>query len=158
PPSDSVLCQVLSLLLSTGLPLQPGSQLPAPSPYIEQTGGLTEHREPASRPVSPVRSGRSDRRVPCSCQPAVPGTHLVVRRPSSPLQSVPLPSPPASSLPTVPEPESDHARAAHPTVMRLLATADTDPSFESAAASALVAELVDFAAACRLDYAASLVA
>ncbi|CAI5958260.1 unnamed protein product [Closterium sp. NIES-64] len=33
-----------------------------------------------------------------------------------------------------------------------------DPSFESTAAPALVAELVDFAARCRLDYAASLVA
>ncbi|CAI5971094.1 unnamed protein product [Closterium sp. NIES-64] len=40
----------------------------------------------------------------------------------------------------------------------LLATVVTDPSFESAAASALVTELVDFAAACPLDYAASLVA
>ncbi|CAI7770318.1 unnamed protein product [Closterium sp. NIES-53] len=102
--------------------------------------------------------GAAARSVPCSCQPAVPGTHLVVRHPSSPQQSVPMPSPPASSLPTVPEPESNRARAAHPTVTRLLATAVTDPSFESAAASALVAELVDFGAACRLDYAASLVA
>ncbi|CAI7856045.1 unnamed protein product [Closterium sp. NIES-54] len=42
--------------------------------------------------------------------------------------------------------------------MRFLATAVTDPLFESSAASALVAELVDFAAACPLDYAASLVA
>ncbi|CAI7918200.1 unnamed protein product [Closterium sp. NIES-53] len=158
PPSDFVLRQVLSLPSSTGLPLQPGSPLPAPSPYTEKTGGLTECREPASRPVSPVCSGRSGRSVPCSCQPALPGTHLVVRRPSSPPKSVPLPSPPASSLPTVPEPESDRARAAHPTVTRLLAIAVTDPSFESAAASALVAELVDFAAACRLEYAASLVA
>ncbi|CAI7914953.1 unnamed protein product [Closterium sp. NIES-54] len=41
--------------------------------------------------------------------------------------------------------------------MRLLATVVTDPSFESTAASALVAELVDFAALCRLDYATSLV-
>ncbi|CAI7913754.1 unnamed protein product, partial [Closterium sp. NIES-53] len=131
PPSNSVLCQVLR--------------------------GLTEHREPASHPVSPVRSGRSSRSVPCSCPPAVPGTHLVVRHPSSPPQSVPLPSPPTSSLPTILEPASDRARAAHPTVTRLLATAVTDPSFESATASALVAELVDFAAACRLDYAASLV-
>ncbi|CAI5475471.1 unnamed protein product [Closterium sp. Yama58-4] len=49
-------------------------------------------------------------------------------------------------------------RAAHPTVTRLLATVVTDPSSDSAAASALVAELVDFAAAYRLDYAASLVA
>ncbi|CAI7908067.1 unnamed protein product [Closterium sp. NIES-54] len=44
------------------------------------------------------------------------------------------------------------------TVTRLLATVVTDPSFESTAASALVAELVDLAAHCRLDYAASLVA
>ncbi|CAI7816849.1 unnamed protein product [Closterium sp. NIES-53] len=42
--------------------------------------------------------------------------------------------------------------------MRLLATVVTNPSFKSTAASALVAELVDFAAACCLDYAASLVA
>ncbi|CAI7882344.1 unnamed protein product [Closterium sp. NIES-54] len=34
----------------------------------------------------------------------------------------------------------------------------TDPSFESAAASALVAEQLDFAAACRLNYATALVA
>ncbi|CAI7856529.1 unnamed protein product [Closterium sp. NIES-54] len=140
------------------LELLPGSPLPAPSPYTEQTGGPTERREPASRPVSPVHSGRSRRRVPHLCQPAVPDTHLVVRRPSSPLQSVLLPTPPASSLPTVPEPESGRARAAHPTDTRLLATVVTDPSFESAVASALVAELVDFAAACRLDYAANLVA
>ncbi|CAI7858095.1 unnamed protein product [Closterium sp. NIES-54] len=53
---------------------------------------------------------------------------------------------------------SDLARAASPTVFRLLATAVTDPSFESTAASALVAELVDFAAACPLDYATALVA
>ncbi|CAI7923228.1 unnamed protein product [Closterium sp. NIES-53] len=138
-------------------PPSPSSQPPSDS-VLRQTGGLTERREPVSRPVSPVRSGRSGRRVPGSCQPAVPGTHFVVRRPSSLLQSVPLPSPPASSLPTVPEPESDRTRAAHPTVTRLLATVVTDPSFQSTAPSALVAELVDFAAACRLDYAASLVA
>ncbi|CAI7741721.1 unnamed protein product [Closterium sp. NIES-54] len=45
-----------------------------------------------------------------------------------------------------------------PTVSRLLPTAVTHPSFESAAASALVAEPLDFAAACRLDYASALVA
>ncbi|CAI7790623.1 unnamed protein product [Closterium sp. NIES-54] len=73
-------------------------------------------------------------------------------------QRVPLPSPPASSLPDGPDPESDSLRAASPTIMRFLATAVTDPLFESTAASALVAELVDFAAACRLDYATSLVA
>ncbi|CAI7751438.1 unnamed protein product, partial [Closterium sp. NIES-53] len=63
-----------------------------------------------------------------------------------------------SSLLEVPDPASDRARAACPTVSRLLASAVTDPSFESAAASALVAELLDFAAACRLDYTTALVA
>ncbi|CAI7730594.1 unnamed protein product [Closterium sp. NIES-53] len=79
-------------------------------------------------------------------------------RPSSIPLRVPLPAPPESSLLEVPDPESECARAAIPTVSCLLATAVTDPSFESAAASALVAELLDFAAACRLDYATALVA
>ncbi|CAI7787908.1 unnamed protein product [Closterium sp. NIES-54] len=79
-------------------------------------------------------------------------------RPSSVPLRGPLPPPPASSFRAVPDPESDLARAASPTVPRLLATVVTDPSFESTAASALVAELVDFAAACRLDYATSHVA
>ncbi|CAI7752488.1 unnamed protein product [Closterium sp. NIES-53] len=157
-PPDSALRQVLSLPSSTGLPLQPGSPLPAPSPYTEQTRGLAERPEPVSRPVSPVRSCRSGRRVPRQRQPAVSSSHLVVRRPSSPPLRVPLPSPPTSSLLVVADLASDQVRAEHSTVTRLLATAVTDLSFESAAASALVAELVDFAAACRLDYAASLVA
>ncbi|CAI7739477.1 unnamed protein product, partial [Closterium sp. NIES-53] len=52
---------------------------------------------------------------------------------------IPLPPPLASSLPAVPGPESDLARDDNPVVPRLLATT------------------VDFAAACRLDYANSLV-
>ncbi|CAI7901465.1 unnamed protein product [Closterium sp. NIES-54] len=80
------------------LPLQPAAPLPAPSPYTEQSGGLTERH-----------------------------------------------------------PESDRARAASPTIARLLATAVTDPSFECAAASSLVAELLEFAAACCLDYVSALV-
>ncbi|CAI7933141.1 unnamed protein product [Closterium sp. NIES-54] len=79
-------------------------------------------------------------------------------RPSSIPLGVPLPAPPESSLPEVPDPESDRTRATSPNVSRLLATAVTNPSFESAAASALVAELLDFAAAYRLDYATALVA
>ncbi|CAI7775670.1 unnamed protein product [Closterium sp. NIES-54] len=79
-------------------------------------------------------------------------------RPSTTPQRVPLPSPPASSLPDGPYLDSDSLRAASPTVTRFLATAVTDPLFESSAASALVAELVEFAAACCLDYATSLVA
>ncbi|CAI7781073.1 unnamed protein product [Closterium sp. NIES-54] len=78
--------------------------------------------------------------------------------PSTAPLRVPLPSPPASSLPALADPESDSLRAASPTVARFLAIVVTDPSLASTAASALVAELVDFAARCRLDYATSLVA
>ncbi|CAI7825852.1 unnamed protein product [Closterium sp. NIES-53] len=134
---------------------QPASPLPAPSPYTGLSRGLKERREPASRPVSPVRTARC---VPRSRLPPVPGTHTMALRPSSVPMRVPLPSPPESSLPEVPDPESDRARAACPTVSRLLATTVSDPSFQSAAASALVAELLDFAATCRLDYAIALVA
>ncbi|CAI7874334.1 unnamed protein product [Closterium sp. NIES-53] len=136
-------------------PLQPASPLPAPSPYTEQSGGLTKHREPASRPVSPVRTAS---RVPRSRPPPVPGTHAMTLRPSSVPLRVPLPTPPESSLPEVPYPESDRARTASPTVSCLLAAAVTGPSFESATASALVAELLDFASAYRLNYANTLVA
>ncbi|CAI7890922.1 unnamed protein product [Closterium sp. NIES-54] len=79
-------------------------------------------------------------------------------RPSSVPLCVPLPAPLASTLADGPDLGSDLFRAANPTIPRLLATVVTDPSFESTAASSLVAELVDFAAACRLDYATSLVA
>ncbi|CAI7919812.1 unnamed protein product [Closterium sp. NIES-54] len=97
------------------------------------------------------------RRVPRQ-RPPIPGTHTMALCPSSIPLRVPLPPPPMSSLPAVPDPESDLAHAAFPTVSRLLATVVTDPSFESTAASALIVELVDFAAACRLDYATALVA
>ncbi|CAI7833431.1 unnamed protein product [Closterium sp. NIES-54] len=117
------------------------SPLPAPSPYTEQSGGLTERGEPASRPVSPVF-----------------GTHAIALGPSSVPLRLPLPAPPESSLLEVPDPAYDSARAASPTLSRLLTTAVTDPFFESATASALVAELLDFAATCRLDYATALVA
>ncbi|CAI7893265.1 unnamed protein product [Closterium sp. NIES-54] len=132
-----------------------------PRPYYVPL--LRQRREPESRPVSPVsravspvrttRAGRVLRPRP----PAVPVTHSTTLRPTAP-QRVPLPSPPASSLPDGPEPESDSLRVASTTVTCFLASAVTDPLFESSAASALVAELVEFAAACRLDYATSLVA
>ncbi|CAI7895425.1 unnamed protein product, partial [Closterium sp. NIES-53] len=137
---------------------QPASPLPGPSPYSGPTRGLTERREPESRPESPVCHVRTGRRVPRQRPPPVPGTHSMSLRPSTTSHRVPLPSPPASSLPALADPESDSLRTASPTVTRLLATIVTDPSFESTAASSLVAELVDFAAHCRLDYAASLVA
>ncbi|CAI7927590.1 unnamed protein product, partial [Closterium sp. NIES-54] len=167
-----LLQQVLGLPPSTGPPppsvspqpvqsqleLWPASPLPALSPYTEPTGGLAERREPASRPVSPVRTARTSGCGSRLRPPRVPGTDRMSLRLSTAPLRVPLPSPPESSLPFFSDPESDSLRAASPTVPRLLATVVTDPSFESTAASALVAELVDFAARCRLDYAASLVA
>ncbi|CAI7795585.1 unnamed protein product [Closterium sp. NIES-53] len=110
---------------------QPASPLPGPSPYSGPTRGLTERPEPESRPVSPESRSASPR--------------------------IPLPSPPASSLPAGQDLASDSLRAASPVVARFLANVVTDPLFESIAASALVTELVDFAAGCRLDYATSLV-
>ncbi|CAI7894255.1 unnamed protein product [Closterium sp. NIES-54] len=76
----------------------------------------------------PVSPVRTARRDPRSCPPPVPSTHAMTLRPSSTPLRVPLPAPPESSLP------------------------------ESTAASALAAELLDFAAACRLDYVIALVA
>ncbi|CAI7827857.1 unnamed protein product [Closterium sp. NIES-53] len=136
-------------------PLKPTSPLPAPSPYSEQTGGLTERHELASCPASPICA---DRRVPRPRPPPVPSTHAMALRPSSVALRVPLHAPPGSSLPAVPDPESDLACAATPTVSRLLATVVTDPAFESTAASTLIAGLLDFVATCRLDYATALVA
>ncbi|CAI7889448.1 unnamed protein product [Closterium sp. NIES-53] len=138
--------------------LRPVSPLLAPSPYTCPTGGLAERRAPASRPASPARPACTSRPTSRPRPPAVPGTHQMALRPSTTPLRVPLPSPPASSLPASADPESDSLRAASPTVARFLATVVTDPSLASTAASALVAELVDFAARCRLDYAASLVA
>ncbi|CAI7779366.1 unnamed protein product, partial [Closterium sp. NIES-54] len=136
----------------------PGSPLPAPSPYAEQTDYFTKCREPESCPALPVRAVRTGRRVPRPRPPPVPGTHAMALHPSFVPLCVPLPAPPDSYLSVVPEPQSDLTRAASPTVSCLLTTVVTDPSFESTAASALVAELVDYAAACRLDYATALVA
>ncbi|CAI7732990.1 unnamed protein product, partial [Closterium sp. NIES-53] len=96
-------------------PLQPASPQLAPSPYTEQTGGLTERREPESSRASPVRTVRTSCRAPRPRPPLVPDTRAMALRPSS----VPL---------------------------------------RSTAASALVAKLVDFTFACRLDYAIALVA
>ncbi|CAI7876681.1 unnamed protein product, partial [Closterium sp. NIES-53] len=168
----SLLEQVLGLPPSPGPPpplecprpvqsqsqLQPVSPLPSPSPYTGPTGGLAELRAPASRPASPAHTASTSRRTSRPRPPAVPGTHQMALRPSTAPLRVPLPSPSASSLPVLTSPASDSLRAASATVARLLAAVVTDPSLESAAASALVTELVHFAAHYRLDYAASLVA
>ncbi|CAI7797745.1 unnamed protein product [Closterium sp. NIES-54] len=152
--------------------LQPTPPLPGPSPYSGSTRGLTECREHESHPVSPVsrpaspeslsalpvRTVRAGHRVSRPRPPPVPCTHSTSLRPSTTPHLVPLPSPPASSLCDGMDPESDSLRAASPTGTRFLATAVTDPLFDSTAAFALVAELVNFAAACRLDYATRVVA
>ncbi|CAI7801693.1 unnamed protein product, partial [Closterium sp. NIES-53] len=172
PPSPSPTPLLSPPPVQSQSQLQPTFPLSGPSPYSGPTRGLTERREPESRPVSPeslpaspesrsalpVRTVCAGRRVSRPRPPPVPGTHSMTLRPSTAPQRVPLPSPPASSLPDGPDPESDSLRVASPTVTRFLATAVTDPLFESTAVSALVAELVDFAAACRLDYATSPVA
>ncbi|CAI7849907.1 unnamed protein product [Closterium sp. NIES-54] len=178
PPPGSVLRQILSLPSSTGLTppllcplldqsqpqLQLDSPLPAPSPYTEHTDSLTVRREPASRPASPasrpalpICAVRTGRRVPHPRPPPVISTHITALFPSSVPLRFPLQSPPASSLADGPDPKSDLVRVASPTITRLLATVVTDPSFKSTAPSALATELVDFAAPCRLDNAASLV-
>ncbi|CAI7765798.1 unnamed protein product, partial [Closterium sp. NIES-53] len=108
-------------------PLQPASPLPAPSPYTEQTGGLLS--------------------VVSQCLVLPPQFALVIvflvrvllLSPAHTLWHFVLP--PDSSLPADTDPESDRARAASPTFSRLFDTVVTDPSFESTAASALVAEL-----------------
>ncbi|CAI7890034.1 unnamed protein product [Closterium sp. NIES-54] len=166
PPSTGPTPHLLSLPpFQSQSQLQPASPPPSPSPYSGPTRGLTERREPESRlaspesrPESPIHAVRIGLCVQRQRPPPVPGTHYMTLRPSTAPQRVPLPSPPASSLSDGPDPESDSLRDTSPTVTRFLATAVSDPSFESTAASALVAELVHFVAACRLDYATSLVA
>ncbi|CAI7802175.1 unnamed protein product, partial [Closterium sp. NIES-53] len=141
------------------------SPLPALAPYTAVTESLTERPEPETRASTPELQEPETRasvraRVPRVCRsraPAILGTHDMTLCPSSVPQRVVLPSPPASSLPAVADPPSDLARASSPTVTRFLTTVLMDPKLSSPAASALVAKLVDFAAAYRLDYLASLV-
>ncbi|CAI7798589.1 unnamed protein product [Closterium sp. NIES-53] len=125
-----LLQQVLGVPSSTGLPPPFLCPLPDQSqPPLQPASPL-----PVPSPYTERSGGLTERREPASLHVPVPAL----------LES--------------PLPKANQARAANPTVARLLATADIDPSFESAAASALVAELLDFAAACRLDYASALVA
>ncbi|CAI7745988.1 unnamed protein product, partial [Closterium sp. NIES-54] len=114
-----------------------------------RTGAVPTISGGATRP-RPYFSSRSASASSCGPRHTLDGA-------ASPLR-VPLSSPPGSSLPFLADPESNSLRAASPSIARLLAAVITDPSLESTAASALVAKLVDFAARCRLDYVASLVA
>ncbi|CAI7756353.1 unnamed protein product [Closterium sp. NIES-53] len=65
-----------------------------------------------SRPALPVRAVRTGSRVPRPRPPLVPGTHIMALRPSSIPLRAPLPPPPESSLPAVPDFESNLARVA----------------------------------------------
>ncbi|CAI7770050.1 unnamed protein product, partial [Closterium sp. NIES-54] len=133
-----LLEQVLDLPPSTG----PAPPLASPKSVQSRSQLQPASPLPVPSPYTGPTGGLAERREPAS-RPASP-----VRAARTSLQS---------SLPVPPDTASDSLRAASPTVTRLLATIVTDPSFESTAASALVAELVDFAANCRLDYATSLV-
>ncbi|CAI7800191.1 unnamed protein product [Closterium sp. NIES-53] len=135
-----LLQQILGVPSSTGLPppflcpppdqSQPPLQPASPLPVPSPYTEQSGGFTERHEPAShPFSPVRTARRTPHLRPPLVPGTHTM-------------------ALP----------RAASPTVARLLATAVPDPSFESAAASALVTELLDFATACRLDYASALVA
>ncbi|CAI7894571.1 unnamed protein product [Closterium sp. NIES-53] len=64
------------------------------------------------------------RRVPRPRPPSIPGTHTIALRPSSVPVRPPLPAPPESSLPTVPDPESD--LAVNPTATSLVAESNSD--------------------------------
>ncbi|CAI7877314.1 unnamed protein product [Closterium sp. NIES-53] len=114
--------------------LLPGSLLPTPTPRTEVIESLTECREPEIHASTPD----SARHVACSRPPAVPGTHIMALRPSSVPQRAALPSPLASSLPDVLDPES---------------YCHSSPLFRQS----YFTQLVDFAARSRLDYVASLV-
>ncbi|CAI7791452.1 unnamed protein product [Closterium sp. NIES-53] len=124
-----LLQQVLGVPSSTGL--TPPHLCPPPdqSQVPFQPVSPLPAPSPYTEHVSrPVSPVPTTSRVPRSRPPSVPGTHAMTLRPSSVPLCVPLPATPESSLP------------------------------ESAAASALFAELLDFTAACRLDYASALVA
>ncbi|CAI7908045.1 unnamed protein product, partial [Closterium sp. NIES-54] len=125
-------------------PYYPASPLPGPSPYYGPTRGLTERREPESRPASP-----GSRPPSLESRPALPES-----RPALP-----------ESRPALPE--SHPVRTGHRVARHSLydsasfycsVACPSAVSSYSTAASTLVAKLVNFASHCRLDCAASFVA
>ncbi|CAI7779962.1 unnamed protein product [Closterium sp. NIES-53] len=134
-----LLQQVLGVPSSTGLPppflcpppdqSQPPLQPASPLPVPSPYTEQSGGLTKRCEPVShPVSLVRTARHTPRSRPPPIPRMQTMALRPSSVPLRVPLPAPPESSL------------------------------LESAAASALVAELLEFAAACCLDYTSALVA
>ncbi|CAI7738576.1 unnamed protein product [Closterium sp. NIES-53] len=93
-------------------PSEPASPLPAPSSYAEQSCACIS----SCLACSHCLLGSSFASSSCP-------RHARHGNPSFLCSTgVPLPAPPESSLPEVPDPEFDRARAASPTVSRLLAT------------------------------------
>ncbi|CAI7887031.1 unnamed protein product [Closterium sp. NIES-53] len=134
-----LLQQILGTPSSTGLTppllcpppdqLQPPLQLASPLPAPSPYTEQSGGLTECCEPVSRhVSPAHTARRVPRSRPPPVPGKHTMALRPSSVPLRVPLPAPPKSSLP------------------------------ESTTAFAIVAELLEFAATSRLDYAIAFVA
>ncbi|CAI7802973.1 unnamed protein product [Closterium sp. NIES-53] len=133
PPPARSFARPVSAIATAWLPAA------CTAPHTEVNESLTECHELETRASTPVGARRVVRPRP----PTIPGTHGMALRPSSVPQRVVLPEPPVSSLPHVPDPESDLAHAAIPTVTRLLAPIIADPDFESTAAFALVTELFE---------------
>ncbi|CAI5964954.1 unnamed protein product [Closterium sp. NIES-64] len=131
-----LLQQVLGLPPSTGPP--PPLEYPQPVPSQLQLQPASPL--PAPSPYTGPTRGLAECREPAS-------------RPASPVRAAR-----ASGRGSRQRPPPVLGTHRIPTVTRLLATVVTVASFDSIAAYALVAELVDFAALCRLDYPAGLVA
>ncbi|CAI7807456.1 unnamed protein product [Closterium sp. NIES-53] len=110
---------------------------------IEGAGGNTSSRGPSAAGASGAAGARGAGGAAGAVGAGGVGA-LVLEEME--LLRVVLPETPASSLPHVLDTESDLARAASPTVTRLLANVVTYPDLESTSAFALVTELVDFAA------------
>ncbi|CAI7784638.1 unnamed protein product [Closterium sp. NIES-53] len=87
--------------------LQQALGLPSSTSLTPPLLCLIERCEPKSRPALLVRTVRTGRRFRRPRPPPVPGTHTMALRPSSVPLRIPLPPPPESSLPAVPDPESD---------------------------------------------------
>ncbi|CAI7834580.1 unnamed protein product [Closterium sp. NIES-53] len=139
-----------SSLLPEPAPICATPPLLFPPPYLSRPLLPSHSPLPAPARYSPFPVSLTGRRVHVSCA-ASPATSRVTREP------VVIPLPPPSSFHAVPDPVSDLARAALPTIPCCLAALVTAPASSPAAASALVAELAGFAATCRRAYLAGLV-
>ncbi|CAI7890106.1 unnamed protein product [Closterium sp. NIES-54] len=113
---------------------------------VGTSAGGTVQPQPLFVPLLCQFLSLPSRRVPRPCPPPVPGTQAMALRPSSVPLRVPLPAPPESSLPAIPDPESDLTRAASPTVSHVLAPIVTGPALGSTTASALVDAVPPFGA------------